>query len=750
MYIPSQKTKLATIITALTMVGAHPSIAQNDQEDESQFEEAVLIVSPRVVARDRVPSIQPILSYDVEFFQRFEPINLQDMLKRVPGLNLDSLFPSTGRFSDTEANSFGYRGSFGGTTGQILINGRRIPGINSVNAISLSAIPAELVKQINIIRVNNAGADAQGVGLTIDIILKDGTDVPTGEHAYWRISANKTGDQQGHNISGAFRGEFGNGYDVSFNYTMSDTPLESNRAQFSAEYADDIDGNVNPEDFTIDRTLDNSLVEQKQMGFNLTFDKLFDNGAVLSTHSYLFDFERNDMGGREYTSNYYEDVFTQVLANDEELQHMGIGTTLSVPLADESDHLFTVNVSYDKSTFDYALASSFIDETEVSVDLAENLENTELKFESRLDFNMNSGNSFALGVHVEENELRIEEDVDVTALDQSRFDIFGIYTWNAGEAVSFDVGYRYETTEYESFITGAGEQARISEEESGGYPSAHLWWKLADDHDIRIAAARNVNRLGMMQFFQADTNSYSLNHLIHEDYFSFEAGYDYQFSNKRGILGFTLFHKTTDSGSATDSVTGEAEVQDYLTEQRPELLPIVQASIDQGDSIDFLDFVQSGNQEITYKGIEVDFSIPMDLVGLPDLSISSNISYFERETPELKPADSIAANFTLDHKIGSTFSYGVSYNVKTDETTEFTDETIGLKVVYERDPSIDVFVENRFSDNFVVRLAGRNVTDAWEQVSQTNYRGDDINPTFTYSDRTESEPNIQLILRGAF
>ncbi len=748
MYIKHKKTLLTTLISAAVSAGTQPALAKEDSADSQSFEEEVLIVSPRIVARDRIPSIKPVLSYDIEFFQRFEPVNLQDMLKRVPGLNLDKLFPSTGRFSDTEANSFGYRGSFGGTTGQILINGRRIPGINSANAVSLSAIPAELVKQINVIRAGDASNDAQGVGLTIDIILKDGSDVPTGKNTYWRVSGNKTSEQTGKNISGAFRGNFDNGVDVSFNYTLADSPIESQRDVQNFTYATNGDGSVSTTDATINRSHDNTVVDQKQKGFNLTLDKDFYNGVFISSHAYLFNFKRNDSGAREYTSNTSEDV-TQILSNDEKLEHKGTATKVFLPLSSTADHALSFDVSYDESSFDYVLASSFSNDTDVTPDLAENLDNSELKFETRLDLASGSNNILSLGVHAESDEMEITNDVDLTKSDQTRTDLYGIYTWNKGGKVSFDLGYRYEITDYENTLTGAGAEGKHNKTMDGGYPSAHLWWKVADNHDVRIAATRNVNRLGLMQMFLVDSETLALTDNVYEDYDSFEIGYDHQFANKRGILGITLFYKQSDNVGQNLLISGNDEVTRYLTETAPGLLPILNANMAQGNDIQFLSVLTEGNEKVTYKGVEVDFSVPMKVIGLPDLSFSSNISYFERDVSGVEPADSIAANFTLDHKIGS-FSYGVSYNIKTDETTRILSDTFASKSVFERDPSIDIFIENRFSDNFLVRLAGRNVTDAAEKISQTDIITGDINPIYLSKDKTESDPNIQLILRGGF
>ncbi|HEU5468529.1 MAG TPA: hypothetical protein VFU77_04425, partial [Steroidobacteraceae bacterium] len=44
------------------------------------------VLAKRVNARNRVDTPAPTLSYDEEFFQRFEPVSVGDMMKRVPGV----------------------------------------------------------------------------------------------------------------------------------------------------------------------------------------------------------------------------------------------------------------------------------------------------------------------------------------------------------------------------------------------------------------------------------------------------------------------------------------------------------------------------------------------------------------------------------------------------------------------------------------------------------------------------------------
>ena len=47
-------------------------------------------VNGEIVFRNRTTDENPILSYDLEYFQRFEPVSVGEMLKRVPGVTFTS------------------------------------------------------------------------------------------------------------------------------------------------------------------------------------------------------------------------------------------------------------------------------------------------------------------------------------------------------------------------------------------------------------------------------------------------------------------------------------------------------------------------------------------------------------------------------------------------------------------------------------------------------------------------------------
>ena len=79
---------------ALCAVG-QPAIAQTDptvpgEGDAADQNASDIIVTAKIAFRNRTEDANPVLSYDLEYFQRFEPVSVGEMLKRVPGVTFTS------------------------------------------------------------------------------------------------------------------------------------------------------------------------------------------------------------------------------------------------------------------------------------------------------------------------------------------------------------------------------------------------------------------------------------------------------------------------------------------------------------------------------------------------------------------------------------------------------------------------------------------------------------------------------------
>jgi outer membrane receptor for ferrienterochelin and colicin len=157
---------LATVgIAAMTVPAAAASAAEAASEDDQTRTAQEIVVHGEIGFRNREnDKAEPVLVYGDDYFQRFEPLTAGDALKRVPSVTF---------LSDViESDGARLRGLDPGYT-QILINGDKVPGSNADRSFFLDRIPAELVKQVEIVRSSSARRTGDAVAGTLNIVLRD-------------------------------------------------------------------------------------------------------------------------------------------------------------------------------------------------------------------------------------------------------------------------------------------------------------------------------------------------------------------------------------------------------------------------------------------------------------------------------------------------------------------------------------------------------------------------------------------------
>ena len=108
------------------------------------------------------------VTYPAEYFAQYQPFSVDDMLARIPGINL----AQGGGRSQGGPGSGGGRG-LGAGGDQVLINGRRIAGKGNEGNQQLSRIPASEVQYIEIIRGTSGDLDVRGGTQVINVVLNE-------------------------------------------------------------------------------------------------------------------------------------------------------------------------------------------------------------------------------------------------------------------------------------------------------------------------------------------------------------------------------------------------------------------------------------------------------------------------------------------------------------------------------------------------------------------------------------------------
>jgi outer membrane receptor protein involved in Fe transport len=164
-------------------------------------------------------------------------------------------------------------------------------------------------------------------------------------------------------------------------------------------------------------------------------------------------------------------------------------------------------------------------------------------------------------------------------------------------------------------------------------------------------------------------------------------------------------------------------------------------------------------------GIEFDASTPLDFIGLPDTGVFANYTYLESEVKDpntgvIRPFRNQPGNIYnvgLIHTIRSVgMTFGSTYFDRDEGFAADLDET----VVTNYDGDLELFVEKRIGDRFVIRLTGSNLLDREKHEHIRTFDGDNAaeilaNREAGNVDESEFETEhsgalFQITLRGTF
>ncbi len=151
-FVPARLTAMRSRSTVMTLAAA-----------------ALLLSAATASAQDAATGGESTVTYPAEFFAQYEPYSVNDMLNRIPGINL--AMGGGGNNGGPGSSGGADRRGLGAGGDQILINGRRIAGKENEGNAQLARIPANQVQYIEIIRGTSGDLDVRGGAQVINIVL---------------------------------------------------------------------------------------------------------------------------------------------------------------------------------------------------------------------------------------------------------------------------------------------------------------------------------------------------------------------------------------------------------------------------------------------------------------------------------------------------------------------------------------------------------------------------------------------------
>jgi outer membrane receptor protein involved in Fe transport len=712
------KTPLARAIAGLVLVSAVPlAIAQNPAPAADAPESLdTVVVRGEPVYRDRAEA-PATLTYDLEYFQAFEPLTVGDMLKRVP---------SVGFLSDVlEYDGVRLRGLDPGYT-QILINGERVPGAGADRSFFVDRIPAELVERIEIVRSSSADRSGDAVAGSLNIVLRDGLSLDGG---YLRIGALHYADGEIEPLLGAVWGgrALGGNLLIGANTQGRRSPKDKFSRRFSAPGGslDDIEDQTDVrsgDDHAFNASYETDLGPGKLDVdlFYVRTDRLQDEDSIeyragLRNNANLLTVNDNDLDIR--TDNWSFGLgYAWPMAGGETRVKLGWSgfEDEQFEFEDEFEYLRDANPFPEDDRYTGDRIFTDIDDRERSLDVRHTRdlgETTKLRF--GLAWTRKVRESSIL---TDRNRITIPNaptprptipgafgpflpvDGGLNTIDETRIEPFVRFDGEVG-ALEWEAGLRYQRTETEIDDRTVDPADRRSETRYGELlPSAHLRWNLDDRQRLSLSVARTMRRPGFDRLSPALlTGELGENDLLGnpdlrpETAWGVDLGWERRLG-RRGVVGLNAFYR---------------DVRD--------LIEIANTGVegDEGPGTFVLQPRNTGDGKVW--GLEFDLSTPLSAIGLEHTGVFLNYSWLDSEIEDFfgtRRFNDQARDILNVGFIQSLPTPGMSFGVTYRRQGAAFGRIVGEEVRTTYGGDLEAFVEKRFGEHWTLRLTGSNLLDA--------------------------------------
>ena len=738
---------LGAALAPLAFAGAafaQSGSAQDPQGPVSSLDEVIVTGEP--VMRNRTDDVVSTLSYDLEFFQRFEPLTVGDALKRVPSVTF---------LSDVlESDGVRMRGLNPGYT-QILINGERVPGGEADRSFFVDRIPAELIERVELVRSSSANRSGDALAGTINIVLRDALSLDGG---YFRAGALLFPDDEiGGTFGAVYGGEVGPGR-LLLGASVQDRRNPKNK--YSQRF-DEPGG-----------TLDNTEVQTDvRDGTDYSFNAAYEvevgggtldlSGVFVRTDRFADEDSIEYAGGVETAANILSindndvDIQTDNLALRARYEREMLGGETRIKLAyasfDDDQEEFENEAEYLRDGLPFPEEDRYTAELEFR-----DLQDEEVSFALEHTRPVGENSEVEFGVQMvskdRDSTTVVADRVRFTIpnapaprpaqppfvfntnnylIEETRFDPYLMFSGENGD-LKWEAGLRYETTD--TTIAGIDNDFAIL------LPSASLRYRLSDSDRLTMSVARTVRRPNFDDLApvtleeERGDNDFRGNPLLEpETAWGLDVGFERRLG-RRGVVGLNAFYRDV-TDLIEDVNTGE------------------EGSGGPGTFIESIDNVGDGQ----VWGLEFDLSTPLDFIGMETTGVFLNASWLDSNVEDalgerrFNDQSDYVVNFGFTHDIPSWgAAFGATYRKQGDAFGRVYAEEVATS--YGAD--LEIFIEKQIFSNTVLRLTGSNLLDSSkdEVFDKFDDQADQIARDYDeYELETESAgPVYQLVMRVAF
>ena len=739
---------------------------------DSELDEVVVY---GIVYRNRTTDTAPVLSYDLEYFQRFEPSTVGDMLKRVTS----AVFVS----DVLEYDGVQLRGLDPGYT-QVLINGKKVPGAGDDRSFWVDRIPADMVERVEILRSNSANRSGDAVAGALNIVLRDAYEF---DGNYVRAGAMHYDDGKvqptvGAVLSGeALGGRVLAGVNVQDRYN----PKIKRSDRFS-----------DPVDLEFDSAEDQTDTRDGQdYSANASYVAEVGDTGRLSIDGFWVKTDRELVEvSTEYNAPVFADADEYAIVpglGTVDQQNWGLGAEYRFEMAGgttefDLDHArfqddsveSEEEIAYEDGIWaSHEGESQEIDakDEETSFKLSHKRPAGPAQMEFGVDYRAKKRDSmlatFEFEAEAEGDPVVYEPDNIITStIKEDRLDPYLMFSGHAGK-LSWEAGLRYEPTDSDISYRPEPDADRVSasKDYSELLPSVHLKWNVGEDSRINLSLARSVRRPNFNYLLPAlldgeygDNDFIGNPDLDPEVANGLDLGFERRLGN-RGVVGVNVFYRDVkDLIELVNTGDPSEDARGFLGRRYRRLHGRERSHRAEAEAAIPFDpesfvFTASNVGDGKVWGVELDLSTPLTVLGMPDTGVFLNYSWLDSEVNDFlgkrrfnNQAKSVYNVGFIQSLPSLQASFGVSYRKQGSAFSRVLAEEV--TTTYGAD--LELFVEKTFGENLSVRLAGTNLLDAkkHEIFDKFDNQADQVDRDYDEYEREYeyAGPRIQLVVRWAF
>lgn len=668
------------------------------------------ILSVTAAATEQNPASTPAsteddstIIYPASFFQPYNPVSVNDMIDRIPGVSI--------------GGGGGGRGL--GSGGDLLINGQRLAGKDNSPRDQLSRIAAREVERIEIIRGTSGELAVRGSGQVVNIVLQD---VAARASTSVEVSSDRHMDgtiQPGASISHSR--QIGN-LSMMFNI-MADPQYRQdirNETSYTADLtATEVMRETNVRDrmrYGTSTTIGYQL-EQHRMQLNAlygTSDHPADirreysapgsNAALQRIERERIDYEQHNWeigGDYEYSFASGSRAMLLFIANDGSNNYARDRFDITDP-PDDSIERKSLFIGSDSRTRERIVQSTFSWGMTEQQDMQLGVESAQTILDSALRIGRTTGTTEPSD---EFGGLRPALSVSNpgSTVEEMRYEGFAVHNLTLNDRMTLESSLVYETSEISQ--TGATNLAR---EFSFWKPSVDYRFNITDALQLRATVGKEVQQLSFANFSAtANTSDNDRDadagnpQLVPTQEVRYELTLEYRLPDDTGVLSSRFFLR---------------ELTDYIGR--------INATTNPSSPIS-----ASGNiGDARRWGVYLDGSTRLNAMGMPDALISSSLYLFDSEVTDAILGSRERINgrgrFNLgfrhditDLNLNYGFDYGHPFNGGQRQIE------ISSINSYQSAPSLTMFVSTVLFDDVTFRLESNNTLSEQSCRERVRYDG---------------------------